>query len=237
MSRKTVFFDLDGTLLPMDQSIFIRAYIGGISKRLAPYGYEPDALVKAIWDGTAAMVANNGSVTNEEAFWQSFTARFGEECLTHVPIFDAYYQEDFDKVQTACGFAPQSREILQLLHSRGVDAVLATNPIFPAIATQKRIGWAGLLPTDFKLITTYENSRHCKPNPDYYRDILKTLNLRAEDCLMIGNDVEEDMIAETLGMKVFLLTDCLINKHEKPIDRYPHGSFPELIEFLEKILD
>ena len=40
------------------------------------------------------------------------------------------------------------------------------------------------------------------------------------------------MIAEQLGMKVFLLTDCIINKEEKDINLYSHGSFEELREFL-----
>jgi hypothetical protein len=52
---------------------------------------------------------------------------------------------------------------------------------------------------------------------------------------MVGNDVEEDMIAETVGMKVFLLTDCLINKHGKDPSAYPNGGFAELLEYLNKI--
>ena len=52
---------------------------------------------------------------------------------------------------------------------------------------------------------------------------------------MIGNDVNEDMVAETLGMKVFLLTDCLLNKDNKDISAYPHGGFPELLSFVEEL--
>ena len=112
---------------------------------------------------------------------------------------------------------------------------MATNPLFPAIATQSRAKWAGLNPEDFEIITTYENSRHCKPNPDYYRDILATLDENPENCVMVGNDVQEDMIAETLGMKVFLLTDNLINRTGEDISRYPHGSFGELMDFIREL--
>ena len=52
---------------------------------------------------------------------------------------------------------------------------------------------------------------------------------------MIGNDVAEDMITRELGMKVFLLTDCLINRNKTDITQYPQGSFPELKVFLETI--
>ena len=65
----------------------------------------------------------------------------------------------------------------------------------------------------------------CKPNPDYYREILVNLGLNAEST--VGNDVNEDMIAQTLGMQVFLLTDCLINKENRDISQYPYGSFPK----------
>ena len=52
---------------------------------------------------------------------------------------------------------------------------------------------------------------------------------------MVGNDAEEDAAAEKLGMRVFLLTDCLINKKGKDISVYPHGSFKELTEYTDKI--
>ena len=117
----------------------------------------------------------------------------------------------------------------------GFDLILATNPIFPAIATQSRIRWAGMLPEDFRLVTTYENSHFCKPNPNYYRQILHNLNLQPEECLMVGNDVAEDMVARELGMKVFLLTDCLINRKNLPTDSYPQGSFEALMDYIQTL--
>ena len=109
-----------------------------------------------------------------------------------------------------------------------------TNPIFPSIATESRIRWAGLEPEDFELYTTYENTGYCKPNPDYYRDILNKLNIQPEDCLMVGNDVTEDMIAASVGTDVFLLTDCMINREQKDISVYPHGSFEQLLAYLRE---
>lgn len=233
MSVTTVLFDLDGTLLPMDQEVFVKAYFGGLAKRLAPYGYEPKQLIDGIWKGTAAMVKNDGSKRNEDAFWDTFTTLFGEKAKADTPHFDAFYREDFDSVAASCGHSPKAREVVDLLHANGIRTVLATNPIFPAIATEKRIRWAGLTPEDFVLYTTYENSSHCKPNPDYYRDILSQLGLRPEECIMVGNDVGEDMVARTLGLKVFLLTDCLINKHGEDVSQYPNGDFDALIAFLK----
>ena len=237
MSITTVLFDLDGTLLPMDQEIFVKAYFGGISKRLAPLGYEPQALIRTIWEGTMAMVKNDGSMTNEEAFWKYFSTVYSkEQAKRDDPHFEAFYREDFDEVAKVCGHTPRAREVIDLLKASGIRRVLATNPIFPSIATEKRMAWAGLSPKDFELFTTYENSRYCKPNPSYYSAILKTIGCRPEECAMVGNDVGEDMVAKALGMEVFLLTDCIINKQNEDISVYPHGDFDELLLWLKKVI-
>ena len=230
-----ILFDLDGTLLPMDQDAFIQAYFSRLAKKLAPQGYDPEKLIKAIWGGTAAMVKNDGSVTNEEAFWDFFATIFGEESRQDEPLFAEFYRTDFQQVQSACGFDARAAQAVATLKEMGFTLALATNPIFPAIATESRMRWAGLNQRDFALYTTYENSCHCKPNPDYYRDVLAALGAAPEECLMVGNDVAEDMVAETLGMKVFLLTDCLINKQDKDISVYPHGSFGELLDFVNSL--
>lgn len=231
---KIVLFDLDGTLLPMDQDIFVKTYFKLLAAKLIPHGYEADKLIDGIWTGTAAMVKNDGSCTNEQAFWNCFAGIFGEHVRGDEPIFDEYYRTDFQQVAQVCGHTPEARAVIDMLKAAGVRVALATNPIFPAVATESRMRWAGLSPEDFELYTTYENSRHCKPNPEYYKDIFATLGCEGSDCIMVGNDVEEDMIAASLGAKVFLLTDCLINKKDRDINAYPHGSFAELKEFLKE---
>lgn len=230
-----IFFDLDGTLLPMDQDAFLKAYMGGLAQKLAPHGYEPGLMVKSIWKGTGAMVMNDGSAGNDEVFWKVFSQCIGRDTQMDEPIFEDFYRNEFQTIQTVCGFNPRAGETICALKEMGFRLVLATNPLFPAIATHSRARWAGLEPESFEYITTYENSRHCKPNLDYYREILGKLNLKAENCLMVGNDVGEDMIAEELGMRVFLLTDCLINKTDKSISQYHNGSFPELLEYIRSL--
>lgn len=232
MNIKTVMFDLDGTLLPMDQDEFTKAYFGLLAAKMAPHGYEPEQLISSIWAGTAAMVKNDGSCTNEEAFWKKFASIFGERVYADEPIFDEFYRNEFQGAKACCGFAPEAAKIVARLKAEGFRVLLATNPIFPAIATESRIRWAGLELEDFEFFTAYENSSHCKPNPDYYRDILETAGCRAEECLMVGNDAAEDTAAETLGVKIFLLTDCLINSKGRDISQWPHGGFKELEKYI-----
>ncbi|MBQ8345163.1 MAG: HAD family hydrolase [Clostridia bacterium] len=232
MSIQAVLFDLDGTLLPMEQDAFVKAYFGLLARHLAPLGYQPEAVVSSIWAGTAAMVKNDGTKTNEEAFWQVFALQNGEKSLEHKAYLDEFYLEKFDGAQQACGYHPEAAKAVRAIREMGLRTILATNPIFPAAATRRRMAWAGLSSEDFELYTTYENSHSCKPNLSYYREILKTTGLSAEDCLMVGNDVGEDMVASELGMKVFLLTDCLINQKGIDISIYPNGSFAQLMEYV-----
>ena len=231
----TILFDLDGTLLPMDNDAFTKGYFKLLAAKLSPHGYEPKQLVDAIWAGTAAMVKNDGSQSNEAAFWKKFAAIYGEQILADKPLFDEFYRADFQAAKDLCGMDPNTASTVHTIKEMGLRVALATNPIFPAAATESRIRWAGLKPEDFELYTTYENIGYCKPNPDYYREVAKRLGVKPEECLMVGNDVSEDMIARSIGMQVFLLTDCLINKERKNIAEYPRGSFEQLVQFINTL--
>ena len=232
---KAILFDLDGTLLPMDQEVFVRDYLGRMAAFLAPHGYDPQSLIKAVWAGTGAMVKNDGKALNEDVFWYVFNSILDRDTKQDLALFEEFYRTEFQKAKDSCGFNPAAVEAIRQIKDMGYRLILATNPLFPAIATYSRARWAGLNPEDFELITTYENSRFCKPNPDYYREILGKIALDGSQCLMVGNDVGEDMIAGTLGMKTFLLTDCLINKAGEDIEKYPHGSFPELLHYIRSL--
>ncbi len=233
MAFKAVLFDLDGTLLPMDQNVFVKTYFKGLAKALAVHGYDSKELVDVVWQGTEAMIHNNGNATNETVFWTHFCNHYGEQAKADIIHFERFYQTGFDNVQSVCSDHPMAKKIIEYLKEQGVVTVLATNPIFPSVATEKRIQWAGLLPKDFALYTTYENCRYSKPDLRYYQDILEQLGLAAEECLMVGNDVADDMVVTELGMKAFLLTDCLINHNNEDVSAYPSGSWDELFTFLK----
>lgn len=236
MSIKAVLFDLDGTLLSMDQDNFIKTYMGALVRFHAPRGYDPEILMKAIWKGTGAMVANDGSTSNENVFWSTFAKVFeGFDREKDEPYFDKFYKERFDDVKAVSTYDARSVDIVKHVKENGLRAILATNPLFPAIATRKRMAWAGLFEEDFEFFTSYENSNYSKPSLGYYREVLAKAGLEACECLMVGNDVSDDMVAQGLGMKVFLLTDNLINKDGVNIEKYPHGSFDELKEYIESI--
>lgn len=232
MDITTVLFDLDGTLLPMDMDTFTNGYFSLLTRKMAPRGYDPGKLAGAVWAGTGAMVANDGRRSNEAVFWDRFARIFGEEALADMPLFEEFYANEFQRAREFCGQNPWAAKAVRAVKGSGRRVALATNPIFPAIATESRVRWTGLEPSDFELVTTYENSRYCKPSVNYYREVLDALGAKPEESLMVGNDVTEDGAARELGMEVFLITDCLINREGKDIGAYPHGSFEDLVRFV-----
>lgn len=231
----TILFDLDGTLLPMDQDVFVGTYLKGLVTTAAPYGYEPSEFAKAVMLGTKAMVKNDGNQTNEVAFWNALADIYGEKIKNQTHIFDEFYRTDFQKISEVCGNTPKAAKVTRIAKNLGFRVALATNPLFPVIATESRIKWAGLDSKDFELFTSFETSHFCKPNLEYYKEVCNTIGVAPKECLMVGNDVSEDMIAEQLGIDVFLLTDCVINKENKDILSYPHGSFDELVAYIKTL--
>ncbi|MBR5445108.1 MAG: HAD family hydrolase [Clostridia bacterium] len=228
MSVTTVLFDLDGTLLPMDYDLFIKSYFSLLAEYSAPFGYDPKKLTDAVWNGTLAMVKNTGDVTNEELFWNTFCAIYGGSAGDHIAHFEEFYRKVFPQVKSACWCVPEAVETLRLCKELGLTVVLATNPVFPRIATETRMCWAGIEKEAFALVTTYENSRFCKPNPAYFQEVCRTIGVKPEECLMVGNDVSDDMAARKAGMQVFLLTDCLLNSKGEDITKYPSGDYTAL---------
>lgn len=236
MKITTVLFDLDGTLLPLDQDEFIRSYGILLAKRAATLGYKPEAFGSALMKAVGAVMKNGGQSYNEEVFWSVIASELGEGIEALKDVTDDFYRNEFQSLKALSSVAPEAKELISHLKASGIRIALATMPLFPYVATEARIRWAGLDPSDFEYITTYENSKTCKPNLKYYLEVAKALNVPPESCIMIGNDVHDDMPAEQTGMKVFLLTDCLINRGGADISAYPHGSFEELKGYLKKII-
>lgn len=232
---RAILFDLDGTLLPMQQDEFTSAYFDALSKKLAPYGYEPQRLIGGVWQGTKAMIKNNGTQTNEQIFWKEFAELFSDKVYDDMDKFNAFYETDFDNLKSYCGFNEQANKIVQELKEKGFTLVLASNPVFPMTAQKKRMLWAGINPDDFALITSYENSSYCKPNPLYFKEIAEKIGVKPSECLVVGNDTTEDAAATLMGADFFLLTNCLLNKERKDISKYPRGSYMQLLNYIENL--
>ena len=179
------------------------------------------------WEGAAAMGKNDGETLNREVFWRAMNDVCGKDMRLFEDEFDEFYRAEFTAAKAATRENPCAAKTVALLRERGCRLIVATNPIFPKSATYARLRWAGLEPNDFDYITVYDNCSSSKPNLNYYYDICAVCGIKPEDSIMVGNDVDEDMCAAKLGFDTYLITDCLINRSEKDINRWKHGSFED----------
>lgn len=237
MSIKHILFDLDGTLLPMVQDEFVKFYMPLLAKSYMNAGVslDPKKFIGAVWAGYEAMVKNDGSCTNREAFWSYIEPELPIPTEESEKIALDFYADEFNQAICTTKPNPVSNQIVKRAKERGFETYLATNPVFPRCATMNRIRWAGLDAEDFKVITTYETCTYCKPNPEYFRGILEEFSLDPSECLMVGNDVAEDLSSRSLGVKTYLVTDTMENKKNLPIDAEYMGTLDELLKFIETI--
>ena len=178
------------------------------------------------------MLQNDGSRTNRQAFWECFTQELGVGVLPLESVLDDFYLREFDSVRSVMREQADRGPLIRGLREKGYGVILATNPVFPAVAVATRLSWVGLRPEDFDYVTAYENSRHSKPDPEYYRDIMAKVGRRPEECVMIGNNPVDDMSALRTGMQGRLVTDYLENGQGVPIDGYVCQTFRELEDWL-----
>lgn len=232
----TVLFDLDGTLIPMEQETFVETYMEAVCRKMAEFGYRPGDVRNALWKGTYAMIDNDGRAANHDVFWKVFSDLLGPGVADTYDALCRFYENEFDGVRSAVDpcFAEgkyPAKALIGSLKAKGYRVILATNPVFPAGAVKTRLNWIGLEPGDFSYITTYENSRFCKPNVRYYEEIICKAGGDPDHCLMVGNSVAEDMTAAGYGMDCFLITDFIENPENADYSAFKHGSFADFVKY------
>ena len=237
---QAVFFDLDGTLLPIDTDAFMHDYFGALARYFGAIGCDPRTGLAGIEAGTKAMFTyDNGATTNSERFWEvfgPFMAQQGED-RSWDEILTTFYNTTFRTLGEGIEPDPMACEVVACLRAKGYRLVLATNPLFPPEATNERLRWAGIDPAAFERITAYHNSRYAKPSQDYYQENLDALGLEGADVLMVGNDPVDDGPAQTCGCDLYLVTDHLIERQGAgaDLDTTPHGTMADLLSLVRTL--
>lgn len=205
----TLLFDLDNTLLYMNENDFVISYASNAAVYFKDIFPNPKDFVYHLLEGTKYMISTNGKETNIQKFFQYF----GPKCsgVSEEELYSRFlyfYENDFDKVQTIVKTDSNVPKIFEKALEKGYEIVIATDPVFPEIATLKRIKWAGLekFIGKIKLITHGEQFSTTKMNVDYYQQLIDIIDKQPRECLMVGNDIIKDGLASTIGMKYYQIT-------------------------------
>lgn len=233
---RAIFFDLDGTLLPMDTHDFMGAYLRALGAYAARFGASPEAFKAGMKEGIKNMATHDGARPNNEAFWEGWSAHVAQDACSWEAEFERFYEVEFDAV--GASVAPNSAAVraIDMLAEKGYSLVLATMPMFPECAVHKRLQWAGIDPSKFVRLTHFENSTSVKPKPAYYAENLAAAGVRGTDVLMVGNNTVEDLDIQELGADTFLVTDYLLDPTgDFDTSSVKHGTMEEFAAWAEML--
>lgn len=233
---KTLIFDLDDTLLvnPIDQ--FLPPYFKALTAYLATY-VPADRLVPELLRATRLMMANRDPQhTNEQVFAAAFYPALGLDETAMRPILAEFYEREFPTLREYTQVNPEARSLLAAAQAHGYDFAIATNPVFPLRAIQHRLDWAGVGDFPFRFITSYETMHFTKPHVEYYHEIFDHIGRAADECVMVGNEIENDIRpAKAVGMRTFFVTgegEAISDEVASLVD--DHGSLGDLRRLIER---
>ncbi len=212
---RAVLFDLDNTLILFDEVSFMSGYFPLLAGKFSDI-LAPDKFAAKLLQATLIVHKNDGSMINRELFLNAFCDGSNVDREDIWRRFERFYREDFDQFKDMVAATDCAREVFVDVRKKGLKIVIATNPLWPLAAQIKRLSWAGLGGIDIVLITHIDNMSFCKPQPGYYRQICEMIGEKAQDCLMVGDDPANDMVAAKFGMKTYQAVDSL-NRAESPL--------------------
>jgi FMN phosphatase YigB (HAD superfamily) len=228
----TILFDLDGTLLSINMKDFEDIYYKSLSeyfKNIIP----PENFMKILYSSVMTMIKNTEYRTNEEVFMDSMKSYVKDDFELYAEMFSKYYEDDFHILKKAVLDTTEMQEATKIFKNKGYNLVIATNPLFPKEAIEQRIEWSGIVRKDFSYVSYFEKNHFCKPNIEYYEEILEIIQKSPEECMMVGNDALEDLVAGKLGITTYLITDHLLNRKNIEIVADHVGDYKDFLAFAE----
>lgn len=231
---QAILFDLDDTLLGNSMKAFIPQYFDLFGKHAGQYLEKKRFLAELLYCTQAMMANTDPAVSNRNVFWAAFEQRTGLQTAELEPFLDQFYRRHFSQLQAVTQQRPAAVELIRLCLARGLQVVIATNPVFPRVAIEQRLLWAGVPVTEYNyaLVTAYENMHATKPHQAYYRQILRTIDRSAELALMVGDNWENDIEpAAAVGLSTYWVApDGAVPPDDTLVDEY--GTLDKLYELV-----
>jgi FMN phosphatase YigB (HAD superfamily) len=232
-SFKALLLDLDGTLLDIDMSFFLGPLVDEMHDFFSDVmGYV--RFRKGLFGGTEEIMSTPrpDGETNRDGFFQAFEQITGLSPTEAEGRFEKFYATVFPALGAFTHPVEGGVEFVTRAAQSGYVMGLATNPIFPVSATLERVRWAGIDPRLFTLVPGLENMSSCKPSGRYFLEVASRMGCEPESCLMVGNDLEQDLPAADVGMGTYIVEGRVIGRKMSGRKPDARGTLEELAELL-----
>ena len=229
----TLLLDLDDTLLDTKLDAFVPVYFQALSAHLADH-VSPNVMLSALIAGLNVMIENEDPTrTLEEIFDTAFYPKLGLAKEEIAELLEDFYDHVFPKLARHTRQRPESVPLIEWALSCGYRIAIATDPLFPRKGTYHRLRWAGFDPDLFELVSSFEHFHFTKTHPAYYAEVLGRLGWPEGPILMVGNDLERDLMpAHRLGLKTFFIDG---ESESSPNFETGRGKLADLRPWLESI--
>jgi len=152
------------------------------------------------------MESEDSSRTLKDVFDEDFYNKIGVPEQDLVEIIEDFYNNEFSKLRGTIDPRPDAVSLIEWAISQGYRIAIATDPLFPCKATYHRLRWAGFEPEQFEFVSSFEDFHFSKTHTAYYAEMLGRLGWPDGPVLMIGNDLQRDIVpADKLGLKTYLI--------------------------------
>lgn len=209
---KAVLLDLDDTLLRIDTDLFIRSYLETLAAFVSAHYRDtaPDTFKRAITGAARATIRDLDPARGNAAVMSAAIAEATNIAPAEIDaLMIEFYQGEYAELGGGATPVDGAASLIEHLIGIGLTVVIATNPLFPRAAILGRLAWAGIdtEKSPLSLITSLDNMHFTKPNPHYYEEILARIGIEADDALMVGDSLENDLIpAAKAGLSTFWIT-------------------------------
>ncbi len=234
MTKSHLLVDLDGTLLGLDIDRFLPVYLQQLAAFVGEAVRLPDFSPRLMAAVGAMLSSRSDGRTNEEAFYSTFRAGLAAETSDACDqAFLRFYHEIFPSLRQHTRPMPGARSFVAAARRAGYHLILATSPVFPRFVIEERLAWAGIAPSEFDGVTSFETCRFNKPDPKYYEEILLHLGIRPDMALMVGNDLRDDGAATLAGVAFAFIEGRYARRQNPAGSPIWRGSMPALAHAVE----
>jgi len=222
---EAVLLDLDNTLIHNPDHQFALAFMQCIDEHFQKYLGVKD-ISSGFRKGIKALSSQIHRNTNTKVMIETLVDETQLSLGKIQETYQSFYVESYPTLQHHVSPVAKATNLIEYLFEHDMSLIIATNPLYPTIAIQQRLVWAGLEKylDNFTLVTSSDNMHTCKPNIGYYSEILDRIKLPAKQCLMIGDSLRNDIKpAKQLSMQTYHIADT--------------SDLPKFIEHVQQILE